>query len=75
MVSLPNGSELLEEYYRTAPDIVRRIQASPQRSRHLETIFATVKEAVVLIEAGHAESAVSAYASLFCALKDRYGDA
>lgn len=72
VASHPRGDAMLREYYRNAPGIVRRIQSSPERSEVLAAVFATVEDAVVLIEAHEPHQALDAYTALFMQLRTRY---
>lgn len=75
VTALPNGKAILEEYYTSAPTIVRRIQSSQKRDDVLETLFGIVRETVALIEAGRHKQAFDSYATTFRKLKTQYGDA
>lgn len=66
---LPDGTSILSEYYQTAPVIVSKIQAHPNRDIILSEIFGTVRSAVNLIEHGADEAAFIQYSDLFSKLK------
>jgi hypothetical protein len=73
VVTLPKGDEILAEYYSTAPQIVRDIQASCHRDEVLQKLFNQVKEIVVLIDAGCNQQAANCYTNMFRALKQQHG--
>lgn len=75
VAALPDGKDILTEYYQSAPTIVRRIQSSQQRDNVLETLFGTIREAVALIEAGRHKEAFDSYVTTFKKLKTQFGDA
>ena len=73
VAALPDGQNILDEYYQIAPSIVRRIQLSQQRENILAALFGTVTEAVILIENGHYKQALDTYAAAFRSLKAQFG--
>ena len=72
VAALPNGAEVLSEYYAVAPAITRSIHQSPHRDAELDAIFCVVNEAVSLVEQGKLSEAFTRYESLFADLKARY---
>lgn len=69
---LTDGSAMIEEYYRTAPVIVARIQESSDRSSILNSILGDVRRAVVAVEGGQPEWALSIYQDLFDRMCTRF---
>ncbi|MEA2239358.1 MAG: hypothetical protein QOC81_4082 [Thermoanaerobaculia bacterium] len=69
---LPNGAALLEEYYTSAPVILRAIEARLERDAILMAVFNTVREAVLFIEAGCHQEAFESYARTFNTLRAQY---
>lgn len=61
---LPEGDSLISEYYRTAPNIVRRIKTSKNRSTILRNILKDVRASVELIEAGENRAALLLYKNM-----------
>lgn len=72
VASLPNGPQLLAEYRRIAPPIVRAIEAAPDRDHVLSDVYQTVESAVALIASGRDAAALDVYEDLVLDLKARY---
>lgn len=70
--TLPDGLPMLAEYYRLAPAIVQAVSQSSERDAVLAEVFASVNDAVELIEIGSYSQALSRYQSMFSDLKQRY---
>ncbi len=69
---LPNGRQLVQEYYRFAPVIVQNIEQQPDSDRIFEEIFLQVEQAVQEIKAGRQSDAIATYGRLFKGLKQRF---
>ena len=65
-----DGHRLIADYYRTAPSIVRRIDASPARSELYDYIFEVVSNCTESIEGGNYEEAKVAYLEMVERLKE-----
>ena len=70
----PEGPALIEEYYRIAPAIVAGVEASSDRGRVLEDIYAVVTRCVRAIGAGREQEALDAYRAMVRDLGARYRD-
>lgn len=55
------GKAIVEQYYKIAPKIVEKIDASNKQKEYYEYIYSVVKECVTCIEKGEQESALSRY--------------
>jgi hypothetical protein len=71
---LPDGPEMIEEYYRSAPVIVSRIQESLDRNSILESILGDVRRAVIAVEAEQPERALTIYQDLFARMYMRFSN-
>ena len=69
---LPDGSNLIEDYYRTAPLIVQRIKSGMDADAVLENLLSTVRSVVELIQAGRKSEALAVCKKEFQILKERY---
>jgi len=72
VANLARGSEMLAEYYETAPAIVQQIWQDAGSDAVLAGIFATVKKAVELIEREKFSEAFACYEAMFANLKKQY---
>jgi hypothetical protein len=72
IASLPHGDELLEDYYRTAPIIVRRLKEQGNSATRLEALLAKLRTAVTLINGGHEAEALELCKEELEALKREY---
>lgn len=70
--ALPQGPALLEDYYRTAPVIVREIGSGEDADIVFEGLLRSLKSVVSLIEAGETEKAYAICEREFNRLKERY---
>ena len=61
MLHTEAGRRMIEDYYRVAPTIVERIDASEQRGALYEYIFSVVRRCADLVERDDFEDAVTAY--------------
>ncbi len=70
----PRGKELIEEYYRIAPKIVKAIQGRPDAHTCFSKIFEDdILRAVELIQHGNFERALQHYTEMTTRLKSEYG--
>ena len=67
-----DGYGIVTEYYRTAPVIVEKIDASPDRAGLYDRIYETAKCCAALVEKGDYEGAKSAYLAMVERLKQRF---
>lgn len=67
--SLENGSEMIDEYYRIAPQIVTRIEASEQREVILSWIYTQIEVAIWQIKCGKYAEALATYRNMFLSLQ------
>lgn len=72
MRSLQNGKELIEEYYRIAPPIVKIIDSREDRDGIYKSIYKTVEKCVSLIKADKNEEALKEYKNMVLELKEKY---
>jgi hypothetical protein len=73
VMSLPDGAEVVTEYYNSAPILLKYIDSSDDRVNILSDIFRSVSTTVELVESGQCEKAKAIYASMFRNLKERFG--
>lgn len=62
--TLPNGEELIKEYYATAPSIVEAIKKQ-NKEETFDYIFDVITECVELIKVGNNEEALKRYRGMF----------
>lgn len=72
MVSLINGKELLDEYYRIAPIVVSKINNSKNPEIEYKMMLDEILDIVSKIESNNQNLAVSAYTLMFDRLKNTY---
>lgn len=68
--SSEEGRRLIAEYYRTAPSIVKRIDASPMCNEIYDYIYGVVCNCVGLVDAGDYEAAKHAYLEMVDRLQE-----
>ena len=66
---LPNGDDVLIEYYKYAPYIVDNIEKSDKKNSVLEKIYNNIKMMIPLIENGEQRQAYDSYKKMFNHLK------
>lgn len=64
------GHQIMADYYRSAPAIVERIDASPKRDEAYGLIFSTVNECAGYIDRDDFESAKNTYLEMVDALEE-----
>jgi hypothetical protein len=69
---LPNGGKIIDEYYRIAPAIVRKINDRPDHQEVFSALFHQVEKAVRLIRKRRYADAVAHYAAVVKRLKKEY---
>ncbi|WP_254923766.1 DUF4157 domain-containing protein [Pseudanabaena sp. SR411] len=72
MSSVENGSEMIDEYYAIAPEIVTRISALPNGELIFVSLYDKVAKSVHLVKAGQNEEAMQNYISIVRELKKQY---
>lgn len=72
LLSLPNGQEMYDEYYRLAPAIVDAIECSAERTKILTDILERVRRCVQFVGNGDNEAAFDVYTAMFNEMKDRF---
>ncbi|MEO1126844.1 MAG: DUF4157 domain-containing protein, partial [Cyanobacteria bacterium J06639_16] len=72
MYSISNGSDMISEYYKIAPEIVDRISKLPDGKRIFVELYDQVVKSVNLVKAGKNEAAMQNYISIVRDLKNRY---
>lgn len=65
------GEKLIEEYYKIAPKIVERIEASDKKKEYYEFIYHQIKECLWLIDRGNYVQAVDVYRNMVMKLKEK----
>lgn len=63
------GKALVEEYYRIAPQIVDKINASGKQKEYYEYIYGVVTECVACLEKGEPSGALSRYRDMTVSLQ------
>lgn len=71
LLSLPNGREMYDDYYRSAPVIVDAIGHSEERTAILTDILAKVRQCVHSYKNGDSKTALDIYTSMFNELKTK----
>ena len=69
---LPVGSNLIEDYYRTAPLIVQRIKSGSDTNAVFENLLSIIRSVVALIQAGRNSEALAVCKREFQILRERY---
>jgi hypothetical protein len=69
---LVNGASVLAEYRKVAPTLVEQIKQDADHEAVLMGVYATVAQAVELVEGGKHVEAFSCYETMFNSLKQRY---
>jgi hypothetical protein len=72
MSAVEHGSEMIDEYYAIAPEIVNRISALPNGERIFVNLYDKVAKSVHLVKAGQNEEAMQNYISIVRELKKQY---
>lgn len=70
MSKTEEGKALVEEYYRIAPEIVKKIDASPERDKYYGYISSVVEKCVALIGQARNEEALAEYRAMVLELKN-----
>ncbi len=66
------GRELVEEYYRIAPSIVKAIEKDPDKEKVYKNLLKEIREIVRDIEENKYSQAVQKYKSMVLKLKEKY---
>ncbi len=66
------GRELIGEYYRVAPEIVKRIDASPKKEDHYARIYGEITGCIALIDDGENEAALARYEAMVQRLREEF---
>ncbi len=72
MRSLRDGESMIKDYYAHAPRVVRSIEERKLGEREWPRVYAMVREAVGLIEAGRNHDALELYSAEYLRLKAEY---
>lgn len=72
VISLINGKELLDEYYRTAPIIVNKINNSENRESEYKMMLNEISRIITKIEENNSSDAVLEYTQMFDRLRKAY---
>jgi len=72
MRRLPQGPQLIQDYYQHAPRVVRAIEEQGRGEVEWPNVYAMVQRAVGLIEAGRNEEALDLYSVEYLRLKAEY---
>lgn len=70
MMKTEEGRALVEEYYRIAPEIVKEINASPERDEYYDYIASVVEKCVVLIGQDRYAETLAEYRAMVLKLKE-----
>ncbi len=71
---LPGGPTLIEQYYQTAPDVLRRIEARRDADQILDQIHQTIRRCVRHIQQDRPKQALGIYRAMFLALQSSLPD-
>lgn len=66
----PDGKALVDEYYKIAPSIVKKINEDNNRDKHYAYIYETIKNCLVHIDGGNNEKALELYKAMVVSLKE-----
>ena len=69
---LPDGEEILREYYQVSPRIVGEINRAKNRQAVYADLYRQLNSAIRLIRQGEEDQAFQAYLSVLATLKQRY---
>jgi hypothetical protein len=72
VLSHPEGTALVSDYYRTAPAIVERIRRQRDAKDVFEKLLASTRRVVALVQAGENSTALALCANEFKTLKSKY---
>ncbi len=72
MSSLEDGPEMIEEYYRVAPQIVDAIHADPAADAIMNDIYAIILDCIGHIESNRPETTLMIYRSMVLGLAGKY---
>lgn len=67
-----SGRVLVDEYYRIAPEIVKKIDASPKREDYYAWIYGEITGCIALIHGGDNESALVRYEAMVKRLREEF---
>lgn len=66
-----SGRALVEEYYKTAPEIVRKIESSGKKDEYYSYINSVVNECIADIDAGRNDAALDKYVAMVKCLGEK----
>lgn len=72
MKKMPDGEQLITEYYEIAPKIVKAIEASPNKSEYYDEIYSVVSTCVSLIEKENYGEVFDLYKKMVLDLKKEF---
>lgn len=73
MKKMPDGEQLVKEYYEIAPKIVKAIESSPDKSKYYDKIYSVVSTCVTLIEEENYDEVLKQYKNMVLDLKKEFG--
>jgi hypothetical protein len=71
--NLPDGNEMLGEYYRNAPRIISKFIGTEKETQVLSGIYSNIRKAVTLIHSGKNCEALKCYKGMYQDLLERFG--
>lgn len=69
---LPNGKEIIDEYYKTTPKIVEKINKTPNSKEIYSKLYDKILDSVNMIKSGKFHEAFKHYYSIVDDLKNRF---
>lgn len=72
VINLPNGKQMLQEYYRNAPKILSKFVGTREEGLILTGIYANITKAVRLIQSGNNYEALNCYRNMYQDLMERF---
>lgn len=72
MKKMPDGGQLITEYYEIAPNIVKAIESSPDKATYYDKIYSVVSTCVSLIEKENYGEVFDLYKKMVLDLKKEF---
>lgn len=73
MAKTAEGLALIKQYYATAPQIVQKIDASPNKASYYDSIYETICKCIQLINSNKMEDAIEQYKNMVLTLQNEFG--
>lgn len=73
MKKMPDGEQLVKGYYEIAPEIVKSIESSPDKSKYYDKIYSVISTCVTLIEEENYDEVLKQYKNMVLDLKKEFG--